>query len=168
MTPGAGVAVANIPTKGGTVLDHVGLFLPDMARTARAMERLGFALTPYTPQRHALETGELAPTGTANRLAILQRGYIELLTAIGNTPLADQMRRAIGRYPGTHLVAFGSADAVATHERLARQGFDPLPLVRLQRGAATPEGERLALLGGSRAPGPHAGRAHAVLPPPHA
>jgi hypothetical protein len=145
--PAAGVAADS-----GTVLDHVGLFVPDMARAARAMEQLGFALTPYTPQRHALETGELAPTGTANRLAILQRGYIELLTAVGDTPLASQMRRAIGRYPGTHLMAFGSADAEATHERLARQGFDPLPLVRLQRGAATPEGERLARFSVVRVP----------------
>jgi hypothetical protein len=34
---------------GGTDLDHVGLFVPDMAATAGAMARLGFALTPYTP-----------------------------------------------------------------------------------------------------------------------
>ena len=134
------------------MLDHVGLFVPDMARAARAMEQLGFALTPYTPQRHTLATGELAPTGTANRLAILQEGYIELLTAVGDTPLSDQMRRAIARYAGAHLIAFGSADAEATHARLAAEGFDPLPLVRLQRGAATPEGERLARFSVVRVP----------------
>jgi catechol 2,3-dioxygenase-like lactoylglutathione lyase family enzyme len=141
-----------MPADDGTVLDHVGLFVPDMARAARAMEDLGFALTPYTQQRHALATGELAPTGTANRLAILQHGYIELLTAIGDTPLASQMRRAIGRYDGAHLIAFGSADAEATHRRLADAGFDPLPLVRLQRGAATPDGERLARFSVVRVP----------------
>jgi catechol 2,3-dioxygenase-like lactoylglutathione lyase family enzyme len=141
-----------MPADDGTVLDHVGLFVPDMARAARAMEDLGFALTPYTPQRHALATGELAPTGTANRLAILQHGYIEILTAIGDTPLASQMRRAIGRYAGAHLIAFGSADAEATHRRLAKEGFDPLPLVRLQRGAITPDGERLARLSVVRVP----------------
>ena len=143
---------ANVPAASGTVLDHVGLFVPDMARAARAMEQLGFTLTPYTPQRHTLEKGELAPTGTANRLAILQRGYIELLTAIGDTPLASQMRRATLRYPGAHLIAFGSADAEATHRRLAEEGFDPLPLVRLQRGAATPVGEGLARFSVVRVP----------------
>ncbi len=116
------------------------------------MEQLGFALTPYTPQRHTLATGELAPTGTANRLAILQDGYVEILTAVGDTPLADQMRRAIDRYAGAHLIAFGRADAEATHARLAEEGFDPLPLVRLQRAAATPEGERLARFSVVRVP----------------
>jgi Glyoxalase-like domain len=136
----------------GTDLDHVGLFVPDMAHAARAMEQLGFALTPYTPQRHTLATGELAPTGTANRLAILQQGYIELLTAVGDAPLADQMRAAVERYPGVHLIAFGSTDAEATHARLADAGFNPLPLVRLQRGAATPDGERLARFSVVRVP----------------
>jgi catechol 2,3-dioxygenase-like lactoylglutathione lyase family enzyme len=143
---------ANVPAEGSTTLDHVGLFVPDMAAAARTMARLGFALTPYTAQRHKLATGELAPTGTANRLAILERGYIELLTATGDTPLADQMRRAIGRYPGAHLIAFGSAAAEATRARLAQDGFDPLPLVRLQRGAATPDGERLARFSVVRVP----------------
>jgi hypothetical protein len=87
----------------GTDLDHVGLFAPDMASATRAMAQLGFALTPYTLQRHTLDTGELAPTGKANRLAILQDGYIELLTAVGDTPLSDQMRLAIARYAGAHL-----------------------------------------------------------------
>lgn len=141
-----------MPAGGGADLDHIGLFVPDMAHAARAMEQLGFALTPYTPQRHALETGELAPTGTANRLAILKRGYIEVLTPIGDTPLAGQMRAAIGRYPGLHLIAFGSADAETTHTRLAREGFEPLPIVRLQRGAATPGGERLARFSVVRVP----------------
>jgi len=136
----------------GTDLDHVGLFVPDMARAARAMQEIGFALTPYTPQRHTLDTGEVAPTGTANRLAILRSGYIELLTAIGDTPLSDQMRLAIARYAGAHLIAFGSADAEATHARLGEAGFEPLPLVRLQRGAATAEGERLARFSVVRVP----------------
>ena len=137
---------------GRADLDHVGLFVADMAGAARAMERAGFALTPYTPQRHTLATGEMVPTGTANRLAILGEGYIEVLTPIGDTALADQMRAAVRRYPGAHLIAFGSADAEATHLRLGERGFAPLPLVRLQRGAATPDGERLARFSVVRVP----------------
>jgi len=142
----------DLATEAGAGLDHVGLFVPDMPGAARAMERLGFSLTPYTVQRHTLATGELAVTGTANRLAILRLGYIEMLTAVGDTPLADQMRGAIARYPGAHLIAFGSADADATHRRLSAEGFQPLPLVRLQRGAATPDGERLARFSVVRVP----------------
>jgi Glyoxalase-like domain len=150
--PAASSPAPHVAAEGDAVLDHIGLFVADMARAARAMEELGFALTPYTPQRHALASGELAPTGTANRLAILQDGYIEILTAIGDTPLASQMRRAIGRYAGAHLIAFGSADAEATHRRLAGEGFHPLPLVRLQRGVATPGGERVARFSVVRVP----------------
>lgn len=136
----------------GSVLDHIGLFVPDMERAAAAMARLGFALTPYSPQRHTLVSGELVPTGTANRLAILQRGYIELLTVTGDTPIADQLKRAIERYIGAHLIAFGAADAQATHDRLARAGFDPLPMVRLQRTVPTAAGPQLARFSVVRVP----------------
>lgn len=138
--------------EAGNVLDHIGLFVSDMTRAARVMERLGFALTPYTPQRHTLSSGETVPTGTANHLAILQRGYIEILTPIGDTALAPQMRRAIGRYTGAHLIAFGTADADATHDRLGQAGFDPMPLVRLQRSVVTGDGERLARFSVVRVP----------------
>lgn len=142
---------ANAPA-AGVVLDHVGLFVPEMARAARVMERLGFDLTPYTAQRHALASGETAPTGTANRLAVLRQGYIEILTPVGDTPLASQMRRALDRYTGLHLIAFGTADAEAAHERLGRAGFDPLPLVRLQRSVPTAAGEKLARFSVVRVP----------------
>jgi hypothetical protein len=150
--PDANPASANVPSDGSTVLDHVGLFVPDMASAAGTMEQLGFALTPYTPQRNTLASGELVAAGTANRLAVLRLGYVELLTAVSDTPLADQMRRAIGRYTGAHLIAFGTADAEGAHERLAEEGFEPLPLVRLQRSAATPDGERFARFSVVRVP----------------
>jgi Glyoxalase-like domain len=137
---------------GPGTLDHIGLFVPDMARAGQAMERIGFALTPLTPQRHAMGSGELAPAGTANRLAVLQQGYIEILTATGDTPIADQLRRAIGRYTGAHLIAFGSADAEETHARLDRAGFDPLPIVRLECGGPGTAGDRLARFSVVRVP----------------
>lgn len=148
----APVSPAENLATAGSVLDHIGLFVPDMERAARAMARLGFALTPYSPQRHTLASGELVPTGTANRLAILQRGYIELLTVTSDTPIADQLRRAIQRYIGAHLIAFGSADAQATHDRLARAGFDPLPMVRLQRTVPTAAADQLARFSVVRVP----------------
>ena len=136
----------------GSVLDHIGLFVPDMERAAGDLARLGFALTPDSAQRRTLASGELVPTGTANRLAILQRGYIELLTATGDTPIADQLRRATRRYVGAHLIAFGIADAEATHDRLGQAGFDPLPMVRLQRTVSTAAGEQLARFSVVRVP----------------
>jgi hypothetical protein len=135
------------------VLDHVGLFVPDMSRAARAFERLGFRLTPFSPQRHRLAPGApLVPAGTANRLAMLEVGYVEILTPIANTPIARQLREAIDRYPGLHLIAFGTGDADAAHAHLAGNGFAPQPVIRLERTVETEAGEGLARFSVVRVP----------------
>jgi len=143
----------NVPAAGEVVLDHIGLFVPDMERAARAMTRLGFRLTPLTPQRHVLAPGEsLVPAGTANRLATLRLGYLEILTPIAATPIADQLRRAIDRYTGLHLIAFGTGDAEASHAHLAESGFAPQPLIQLERTVETAEHEDLARFSVVRVP----------------
>ena len=82
-----------MPRAGEVVLDHVGLFVPEIAPAARAFERLGFRLTPFSPQRHRLAPGEpLVPAGTANRLAMLGEGYVEVLAPIADTSVAGQLR----------------------------------------------------------------------------
>jgi hypothetical protein len=135
------------------VLDHVGLFVPDMARAALAFERLGFRLTPLSPQRHRLAPADpLVPAGTANRLAMLEDGYIEILTAIADTPIARQLRAAIDRHPGLHLVAFGTGDAEAARAHLAANGFAPQPVIRLERTVETDRGEGLARFSVVRVP----------------
>jgi hypothetical protein len=124
----------HVPGPGEVVLDHVGLFVPNLDVAAAALARLGFRLTPFSAQRQAEGAGQPAvQAGTANRLALLPRGYIEVLAPIANTPLATQMRRALDRYAGLHLIAFGSADAEADRARLAAAGFAPLPVVQVQR-----------------------------------
>jgi hypothetical protein len=135
------------------VLDHVGLFVPDMARAARAFERIGYRLTPFSPQRHRLAPGEpLVPAGTANRLAMLAEGYIEILTPTTDTPVPRQLRQAIERYPGLHLIAFGTGDAEAAHARLAENGFAPQPVIRLERTVSTDQGDGLARFSVVRVP----------------
>jgi len=135
----------HVPALSEVVLDHVGLFVPDMARAARAFERLGFRLTPLSPQRHRLTTGApLVPAGTANRLAMLAEGYVEILTPIADTPVARQLQEAIDRYPGLHLIAFGTGDAEAAHAHLAENGFAPQPVIRLERTVEIDGDEGLA------------------------
>jgi hypothetical protein len=68
-----------------------------------------------------------------HRQPLLPRGYLEVLAPVADTPLAAQMRSALERYVGLHLIAFGSADAEADRARLAAAGFAPLPVVNLQR-----------------------------------
>ena len=142
-----------IPAAGKLVLDHVGMFAPDMDTGSRAMERLGFFMTPYTAQQHALGPGQpVVPAGTGNRLAMLGRGYIEFLVPHGEGPVADQLRAAMRRYVGLHLIALGTADAAADHARLARDGFATVPLVDLQRDVDTPAGQRTARFSVARVP----------------
>lgn len=153
---GTGLVTASseqVPRPGQTVLDHVGLFVPDMVAAAAAMERWGFVVTPFSVQSHALGPGEpVVPAGTANRMAMLGLGYLEILTPIADTPIAGQLRNAIACYTGMHLIAFGSGDADADHARLARCGFDPVPVVRLQRNIEVAGGEDTARFGVVRVP----------------
>ena len=129
----APVAAQQIPAPGTINLDHVAHFVTDMDAASRALDELGFVLTPFSPQMNRNERGEAVPAGTANRVAMLERGYFEILTPIADTPLAKQLRDAIERHSGQHLIAFGTPTAEEEHARLERNGFSPLPLVNLQR-----------------------------------
>jgi len=137
------VASAQVPVPGELVLDHVAHFVPHVDGASSELKKLGFTLTPFSEQSHRAEPGgPLLPAGSGNCCVMLREGYLEFLTPTGDTPIAGQLRTAIKRYTGVHLVAFGSAAPDADHARLARAGFSPLPPVALQRqiGTATAEG----------------------------
>jgi hypothetical protein len=139
------VARAQIPEHGELNLDHVAHFVPDPEAARKALERLGFTVTPFSEQQHRTEAGgPLVPAGTGNRCVMFRRGYVEFLSPVADTPLAAQLNAAIARYVGVHLVAFGSRNPDGDHARLAAQQFNPLHPVALQRQIGTPEGEDTA------------------------
>src|SRR5215469_8417909 len=107
-----------LPDRGQIFLDHTAFFVPAMEPAASTLERCGFRLTPFTIQTNR-EGEATVPSGTGNRCAMLRNGYLELLTATSDSPLAAQLRERIADHPGLHLAAFTSADAVAEHRRLA-------------------------------------------------
>ena len=147
MTPSAiaKLAAAQAPKAGKLTLDHVAHFVPHMDNAEPALEKLGFTLTPFSAQSHRLEPGgPLMPAGTGNRCVMFKRGYIECLTPTGDTQVADQLRAAIKRYVGVHLIAFGTSAPDADHARLAHEHFAPLEPVALQRQIGTPHGEDTA------------------------
>ena len=147
MTPSAfaKLAAAQAPKPGKLTLDHVAHFVPHIDNAAPALEKLGFTLTPFSAQSHRLEPGgPLVPAGTGNQCVMFRRGYIECLTPTGESPVANQLRTAIKRYVGVHLIAFGTSAPEADHARLAHEGFTPLEPVALQRPIATPHGEDTA------------------------
>jgi hypothetical protein len=131
------------PSGGQIFLDHVGWFVPDIEEAGGRFERLGFVLTPFVAQHNADPAGgPPRPAGTGNRCAMLRRGYLEILSAVPpvDTPLAAQLRGAVDRYTGVHLIAFTVADAEGAHARLEAAGFAPPPPVHLRRPVALPDG----------------------------
>lgn len=136
---------AQLPGPGQVFLDHVGWFVADISAAQRAFERLGFVLTPYAEHSNATAEGDRVPSGTANRCAMLQQGYLEFLAQVpgSETALSRQLRAGLMRYEGVHLIALATSDAEAERVRLAAAGFDPQPVVKLRRP--------LALVGGGEA-----------------
>lgn len=148
----ARIAAAQPPRAGKLNLDHVAHFVPEIDAASAAFEALGFTLTPFSAQMQRNEAGELAPAGAGNRCIMLERGYIECLTPTGDTTIGNQLREAIARYTGLHLIAFGTGNAAADHARLTRQQFAPLPAVDLQREIGTADGAGTARFSVVRVP----------------
>lgn len=147
------IAQCQRPATGTLVLDHVAHFVSDSDAAAQALESFGFTVTPFSAQSHRpTPDAPLTPAGTGNRCVMLRRGYLEFLTPTGATPIADQLRQSITRYLGVHLVAFGTADPEADRRRLEAAGFQPLPILALERPIGTPDGEQTARFSVLRVP----------------
>jgi len=130
--------LSQIPRPGELNVDHVAHFVPQMESASSELERLGFTVTPFSVQSHRVEPGRpLEPAGAGNRCVMFERGYLEFLTPIGDTLIAAQLRAALQRYVGVHLIAFGSAAPVEDYARLAEAGFSPLEPLALQRAIET-------------------------------
>lgn len=131
-----------LPVGDEVFLDHAGYFTGDLTAAGRALERLGFAVSPINLQQNADAAGALNPSGTSNRLAVLRRGFLEVLAATHDTPLGDQLKAALARYAGLHLIALSHADIPGQRERLISRGFAMQEVVNLRRHKQTPEGLR--------------------------
>lgn len=123
------------PAGDGIFLDHVGWFVPDMDAASDAFAKLGFPMTPFTVHTNERPDGSRVPSGTANRCAMIRRGYLEVLVGMPDvdTVIARQLREGLARYTGLHLIAFTVADAQAATDRLRAAGFDPDPPISLRR-----------------------------------
>jgi glyoxalase-like protein len=135
------IAEAQKPGPGELYLDHVAHFVPDLGAAARLAESLGFAVTPESAHR-----AQGAPAGTSNRCIMLEEGYIEILAPTLDTPNARRVRSRMDLYDGVHLACFGTPDAQAEHRRLAEHGFEPEPLVDLQRTLDTGKRVRFSVV----------------------
>jgi hypothetical protein len=136
-------AHSQLPNRGQIFLDHVGWMVPDIERASAALDRLGLRLTPYSIHANRdPTTGQLERTGTANRLAMLPAGYLEILTAVPgvDTPLSRHLTACLERYTGVHLIAFSVADAEAASGEAAQRGFTMQPPAHLRRSVEAANG----------------------------
>jgi hypothetical protein len=122
------VAAEQVPSPGGIVLDHIAHFVPSLDAATRALNALGFTVTPESA--HRTQDG---PAGSSNVCVMFERGYLEILAPTLDTPNAQQIRAAMQRYAGVHLGCFGTPDAEGEQRRLEAHGFRPPPLTRLAR-----------------------------------
>jgi hypothetical protein len=122
-----------LPRGREVFLDHVGYFVPDLEAAGSRLERLGFRVSLANVQTNADANGDLKPSGTSNRLAKLKFGFLEILAATHDTPLADQFRQAIARYSGLHLIAFSADDLALERTRLTGASFAMQDVVELKR-----------------------------------
>ena len=121
-----------VPEREQIFLDHVGYFVGDLDRAATTLRRLGFAPSAIWQQQNVAADGTLQPSGNSNRLVRLRRGFLEFLASTSDTPLSEQLRKALGRYEGLHLIAFSHADLQAQCARLVKCGFEMQSMVRLR------------------------------------
>jgi len=135
------VAAQQIPPPGNLFVDHVSHFVPDLKAAARALEALGFAVTPESAQQT-----QDGPAGTSNVCVMLEHGYLEFLAPTMDTPNAQRLRTTMQRYPGVHLCCFGTPDAEGEQRRLKDHGFDPQPLVQLSRKLTTGDTARFSVV----------------------
>jgi len=125
-------ALRRLPERGEVYLDHVGHFVSSRDSAEAALQQAGFTLTPAAIHTNPGPDGPV-PAGTGNVCVMLDRGYVEVLFRIADTPLTAQFNRALDRYAGVHLAAFATAEADAEAARLREAGFSPLPPVHLGR-----------------------------------
>lgn len=100
-------------------LDHLGAIVRNLATGAARWEKLGFTLSPTSRQGGKMpDRNEDGPWATANRCAILQRGYLELIGIVDETAY-NPWTKFLARFEGLHLLALRVPDADAAHAELA-------------------------------------------------
>lgn len=123
-------------------LDHIGVIVSDLDAGARRWEQLGFTLSQVSPQMGLNPaTGDFEPWATANRCAVLQTGYLELI-GVHRPGLENPWASFLARFEGPHIVALRCASADEAYPRIAALCDDFDPPVQRRRMAPYGNGER--------------------------
>jgi hypothetical protein len=100
-------------------LDHLGAIVRDLAAGAARWEKLGFLLSPVSRQSGRMpDRAEDGPWATANRCAILQHGYLELIGVVDPAAF-NPWTKFLARFEGLHLLALRVPEADPAYAALA-------------------------------------------------
>jgi len=120
-------------------IDHVPIAVPDLERSRREFESLGFQVAPRANHEHF---------GTANHLCVFDGIYIELIGVENHQPLDrtsyDALAPCIAGGGGIPMLALSTDDASATRRALTAVGASTSEPLTWSRSADTPDGQRTA------------------------
>jgi hypothetical protein len=108
-------------TASELALDHSGTICHDLAAGAARWEKLGFSLTPQA-QQMVPGSGHngLEPAATANRCAMLEQGYLELI-GVTQPGRLNPWSHFVARHEGIHLLALRCNDADRFYATLSQR-----------------------------------------------
>lgn len=135
------------------IFHHIGLITRDMPGLIARYEQLGFLFTPLSMPRIVLTPGgSPEPLGAGNRHAIFEDNYLEVLGVIDQARW-DTITKAqrgsfdidppLARYPGLHVLHFGTDDINSVRRRYAFEGIACSEVGLFQRNVETPTGPRM-------------------------
>jgi catechol 2,3-dioxygenase-like lactoylglutathione lyase family enzyme len=134
-------------------LHHLGIISRDMQATVARYEALGFMFTPLSLPKFPLKPGGQPETvGVANRNAIFQNSFLEMLGVVDAARWSSisleqrgpfDIDKPLQRYEGLHVMHFGSDNLDAVYARLVRDGLNPSAIRPFHRMVDTVAGPQL-------------------------
>jgi catechol 2,3-dioxygenase-like lactoylglutathione lyase family enzyme len=135
------------------ILHHIGLIVTNMDVAIARYEQLGFQFTPLSFPKVPLRSGaEPEELGAANRCAIFQNNYLEVLAVVKKERWDSIPREQRGpydldgplsRYEGLHVMHFGADNLDVVAARLDREDTSHAAIARFQRLVTMVDGPRM-------------------------
>jgi catechol 2,3-dioxygenase-like lactoylglutathione lyase family enzyme len=126
-------------------INHVGIVVRDLAKTAARYESFGFLLTPFSVHSGAWNPTEtVQPLASGNRCVMFGNNYLEILASENPAEPSPRMESYLKRHQGAHIICFNSENLTSVDRRLASAGIKTSGIIPLQREIDTPSGMQTA------------------------
>ena len=126
-------------------VNHVGMAVGDMERTAKRYEAMGFLLTPFSLHAGAWKPGDpVAKLSYGNRCLMFRNNYLEILASENADAPSPRIAGFLARHEGGHIICFGTENPEAVNSRLVAAGVKTSGVIPLQRDVGTEQGMRTA------------------------